>query len=103
VPSADEPLSLVAVDAMAAGRVVLCSRACGIADYLDDGVSGFVGADGSPDALLELLTRALANSDCWPAIGEAGRAVWAAEFAPDVYAARVADGIAAMMRPVALG
>ena len=103
VPSADEPLSLVAVDAMAAGRVVLCSRACGIADYLDDGVSGFVGADGSPDALMELLTRALANSDCWPAIGEAGRAVWAAEFAPDVYAARVADGIAAMMRPVALG
>lgn len=103
VPSSDEPLSLVAVDALAAGRVVLCSRACGIADYLQDGVDGFVGGDGSPPALTELLARALASSERWPAIGEAGRAVWAAEFAPDVYAARVADGLAAIMRPVALG
>ena len=102
VPSSDEPLSLVAVDAMAAGRVVLCSRACGIADYLADGVSGFVGVDGSPISLAELMKRALDHGDRWPAIGAAGRAIWASEFSPDVYAARVTDAIALPLRPVAL-
>ena len=102
VPSSDEPLSLVAVDAMAAARVVLCSRACGIADYLVDGESGFVGADGTPAALADLLRRALDDTGRWTAIGAMGRAIWATEFAPEVYAARVTDAIASAMRPVAL-
>ena len=89
IPSLDEPLSLVALEAMSAGKLVLCTRACGVADFLEDGISAFLADAPTAAGIGDMLARALANPARWAAIGGKGRAVYDAEFHPDVFAAKV--------------
>lgn len=95
IPSLDEPLSLVALEAMSAGKVVICTRSCGIADFLDDGINGFIGLDASPDSLAMTLTRALQAREQWNAIGLSARRRYEEEFSPHAFAARVCSRIEA--------
>jgi glycosyltransferase involved in cell wall biosynthesis len=95
IPSLDEPLSLVALEAMSAGKVVICTRACGIADFLTDGVDAFVGPDASPDSLALTLTRALQTRERWIEIGANARRRYEEEFSPRSFATRVNNRIQA--------
>lgn len=61
VPSRDEPLSLVAVDALAAGKILVTTRSAGVSDFVIDGSSAFIAQTPSPDNLAHALVRA-ANS-----------------------------------------
>lgn len=89
IPSRDEPLSLVAIEAMSAGKLVICTRAAGIAEYLIDGESGYVAATASPSDLADALARALDNSAQWLAMGQAGRSVYENYFTPTVFNATI--------------
>lgn len=89
VPSLDEPLSLVAVEALSAGRIVICSRRCGIALDLEDEVSAFIAEDATPEALAATLARAVAQSHRWSEIAANGRQVYEDRFSPVVFAQHV--------------
>ncbi|KQO53900.1 hypothetical protein ASF14_20230 [Sphingomonas sp. Leaf257] len=93
IPSLDEPLSLVALEAMSAGKIVICTRSCGIADFLNDSVDGFIGLDASPDSLALTLTRALQAREQWDAIGANARQRYEKEFSPHAFSARVCSRI----------
>ncbi|MHA0336988.1 glycosyltransferase family 4 protein [Sphingomonas aquatilis] len=93
IPSLDEPLSLVALEAMSAGKVVICTQCCGIADFLEDGINAFISPDASPDGLAMTLTRALQVRKRWLAIGENARRCYEKEFSPKSFATRVLDRI----------
>lgn len=93
IPSLDEPLSLVALEAMSAGRVVICTRSCGISDFLDDGINAFVGPDASPNSLAMTLSRALEMRARWAVIGENARRLYEEKFSPKSFYARVNDHI----------
>ena len=97
IPSRDEPLSIVACDALGTGRVVLCSRAVGIADYLQDGVNGFVADSAEPAMLAVLLQRAVARRADWSGIGEAGKAVFATNFSLEVFRSRLEGELSALV------
>jgi glycosyltransferase involved in cell wall biosynthesis len=95
IPSLDEPLSLVALEAMSAGKVVICTRACGIADFLTDGFDSFVGPDASPDSLALTLTRALQARERWIEIGANAGRRYEEKFSPRSFATRVSNRIQA--------
>lgn len=85
VCSRDEPLSLVAVEAMSAERIVVCSTASGIARYLRDGESAYVASSPAPADLAAAIGRALADRANWPAVARAGRHVYDRHFSRDAF------------------
>lgn len=69
LPSRCEGLPIVLVEAMLSGRVPIVTNAGGNAEVIDDGVTGFVAATPSEDALDEAMERAWQRRQEWRAIG----------------------------------
>ncbi|MFZ0845984.1 MAG: glycosyltransferase family 4 protein [Pseudolabrys sp.] len=91
VPSTWDVFNFTAVEAMASGRPVICSTGAGASELIEDGVNGFIFANGNPEALASTIERVLA---CSPQrmieIGRAGQDSVAATLAPEqVAAARI--------------
>jgi glycosyltransferase involved in cell wall biosynthesis len=61
VPSRWENLPFTCIEAMATGLPVLASPCGGMAELVEDGVSGWVAEDGSAEGLASSLLRALAT------------------------------------------
>jgi glycosyltransferase involved in cell wall biosynthesis len=57
VPTDPEPFGRVVVEGMLARRPVIATRAGGIPEIVENGVSGILIAPGSPDELAEALRR----------------------------------------------
>jgi glycosyltransferase involved in cell wall biosynthesis len=84
VPSVwPEPFGLVGIEAHAAGRPVVASATGGIADWLEDGVSGLTVAPGDDGRLAAALNALLTDPARSRAMGEAGRRSVAARFSPE--------------------
>lgn len=69
-----EPFGIVGLEAMAHGRPVVASRVGGIAEWLDDGVTGVAVDAGDAGALAERLSWVLAHPDEAREMGRRGRA-----------------------------
>lgn len=86
VPSIDEPVSAVAVEAMMLSVPVLVSSNCGIASCIDDGVNGFVFRSGSiADLANKLVTISKLPKDRLAKIGANGRSLYEHFFTCDQY------------------
>jgi glycosyltransferase involved in cell wall biosynthesis len=72
-----ESLSMVALEAMAMGRVVVATRVGGIAEAIEDGVSGFLVPPDDPEALSAGIIRALRSTDREKIGAEAARKIHA--------------------------
>jgi glycosyltransferase involved in cell wall biosynthesis len=90
-PSRDDPLPIAITDGLGAGRVVLCSKRCGQAAFIRDGVDGYVAETPEADELAALLVRAINDRARWATIGRNGRALFDRLFSIDVFEQRV-DG-----------
>lgn len=82
VPSRYEPFSMVALEALAAGRPVVLSDACGAAEVLTGEHGAFVFPEGDVEALAALLRRLLDD----PSPGARGPAYVREHHAPRVAA-----------------
>lgn len=91
VPSRSDTLPLVSLDAMSGGRTVLCTSTTGTADYITDGVNGFVAESATSASLAETLKRLVVARDQLPAIAEAGRELFQREFSRDTFKKRLLD------------
>ncbi|MCX6374005.1 MAG: glycosyltransferase [Actinobacteria bacterium] len=78
LPSAPESFGLVHLEAMTQGTPVIACLDQGPADFIEDGVSGYLVPSGDVDALTGVLSTALADRAAATAVGEAGRSVAAA-------------------------
>jgi glycosyltransferase involved in cell wall biosynthesis len=76
----DEGSSLVTLEAMAHGLPVVATRAGGIPDKVEDGVTGFLAAPGDVAALARALREVLHAEARRRDLGARGRAVVAARF-----------------------
>jgi glycosyltransferase involved in cell wall biosynthesis len=90
LPSRSEGLPRIAMEAFVRGRPVVGSRAGGIPDIVEDGVSGLLVPPGEPAALAEALVRVLTD----PALAQrlaAGAAASSATWlqSPEEYADRM--------------
>lgn len=74
-PSETETLGFVVLEAMASGIPVVCARAGGIPDIVNqDGVTGFLYTPGDVDDCVEKLKVLLDSPDLRDRVGRAGRA-----------------------------
>jgi glycosyltransferase involved in cell wall biosynthesis len=78
-----EPFGLVGIEALSAGRPVIASSTGGIADWLEDGVSGLCVPPGDARALARTLNELLADPERQRAMGAAGRESVAARFSAE--------------------
>jgi glycosyltransferase involved in cell wall biosynthesis len=85
LPSYDEPFGTVLAEAMAVGTPVVATRVGGLAEVVDDGVTGRLVAPGDPAALAAAVLEVLRGRD---AMGAAAREQ-ARRFDAERYAAHV--------------
>ena len=90
-PSHQEPFGTVLSEAMAVGTPVVATRVGGLAEVVDDGVTGLLVEPGEPDALAAAVLEVLARRD---AMSAAARKA-ARRFGADAYA----DRVEALIRP----
>jgi glycosyltransferase involved in cell wall biosynthesis len=72
LPSRQEGFGIVLLEAMAAGRAVVASRAAAIPEVVPDGVAGVLVPPGDPQALASALIDLLAHPEQADALGAAG-------------------------------
>lgn len=68
-----EPFGIAAVEAMAAGKPVVASRAGGLADVVEDGVTGLLVEPGDAAGLADGIARLIADPGLRERMGRAGR------------------------------
>jgi glycosyltransferase involved in cell wall biosynthesis len=88
IPSEDEGLGLVAVEAHLCETPVIAFRSGGLTDVVSDGSSGLLTPPGDVRALSAAIDGLLARTDHGAAFGRAGRVAALARFTPAVVAAR---------------
>jgi glycosyltransferase involved in cell wall biosynthesis len=84
IPSAQEGFSNVAVEAMAAGRAVVCTSSTGVAEMIRGSAAGAVVPPGDPAALADALEPYLLSTERAAHSGHAARALVQAECDPKV-------------------
>jgi glycogen(starch) synthase len=80
VPSRYESFGLVSVEAMMHGVAVVASRAGGIPEVVEDGVTGLLVPPGDSEALAAAIGRILDDASLRQAMGKAARARYLAHF-----------------------
>jgi len=91
VPSADEGLGLVAVEAMLCETPVVAFESGGLPDVVQHERTGFLVSERSPDTLALAINELLAMPDRGRSLGAAGRMHALATFAPESVARRYID------------
>ncbi len=91
VPSADEGLGLVAVEAMLCETPVVAFESGGIPDVVQHERTGLLVRDRSTDALAAAITQLMTRDDRGHALGAAGRMHSLSTFAPESVARRYLD------------
>jgi glycosyltransferase involved in cell wall biosynthesis len=90
VPSRDEGLGLVAVEAQLCETPVIAFDSGGLRDIVRDGTSGLLVKEFTPSALAIAIEKLLANSAHIAEFGVAGRRSALATFSPEAVARRYA-------------
>jgi glycosyltransferase involved in cell wall biosynthesis len=91
VPSADEGLGLVAVEAMLCETPVVAFESGGLPDVVQHDRTGLLVSERSPDAMAAAIIELLVADDRRRALGAAGRLHALATFAPESVARRYID------------
>ncbi len=99
LPSRHEPLGIVNLEAMAAGKPVVATRVGGVPEIVTQGVNGLLVAPENPEEMAGAISRLLGQKELCAELGAGGRAR-AREFTWDaiasqylqVYAAAVNTG-----------
>ena len=94
-PSRDDSFSLVAMEAMALGKVVLCTRTTGAADYIEHRRSGFVIPDNTPRSICRSIIRCLRLQSAWPTVALNGREVFLGHFSRQAFSERIRQQLGA--------
>lgn len=87
IPSREEGLGLVAVEAQLTGTPVVAYRSGGVTELVDDGTTGILTPVGDVSALAGSINALLADPSRARRMGSEGRARMAGTFSPDTAAA----------------
>lgn len=91
LPSFAEGVPVVLMEALAASVPVVASRVAGVAELVDDGVSGYLAPPGDPYALADRIDALLSDPALRARFGEAGRRRVRQDFDSAAEAARLLD------------
>jgi len=76
----EEGTPTVILEAMATGLVVIASKHAGIPEMVRDELSGRLVAENDAEELGAVLIDVARSPECWPAMGDAGRAIVQRDF-----------------------
>jgi len=82
MPSEQETAPVALAEAMAVGRPVVATRACGMQYMVEDGQSGLLVEPGDLDGVVGALTALLTNPDLGRKMGRRGRELAEQQFHP---------------------
>jgi O-antigen biosynthesis protein len=80
VPSRDDALSFVALDALSLGKALVCSKTTGVSEYLQDGWSGLIVHNNTPEEISRVLALVIADPELRVALGKRARGVYERTF-----------------------
>jgi GT2 family glycosyltransferase/glycosyltransferase involved in cell wall biosynthesis/tetratricopeptide (TPR) repeat protein len=89
VPSRDDPLPFVTLDALSLGKTLVCSNTTGTSAYLRDGISGLILHENIPVEIGRVLARAIADPGLRTALGEGAREVYERIFSARSFAEKL--------------
>ncbi len=84
LPSEQESFGLVALEALASGVPVVGTGGSGLAEVVDDGVTGFLHPVGAADEMAASALRLLRDPELWADFGRAARDAAVGRFAADL-------------------
>jgi len=99
VPSQEDNLPNLALEAMSAGRPVVAFANGGLPELVENGRTGFLARSGDVEELAALLAAALSDPDRLAAMGRAARDRIERENALEVQAGRYRDLFQTLLRP----
>ena len=97
VPSRDEPLSVVAAEAMMFSKPCICSDHTGIAFFIKDGEDGLIFKSENSKELAEKIVYIMDHLEKAKEIGEAGRKLYDENFTIEKFKLRVNQAIDEML------
>lgn len=84
-PSRDDPMPVVLTENMCLGNIALCSTHTGTADYIEDGVNGYVFESENVDALVNKIMEIVDGKASLSRIREESRAIYEGNFSRTVF------------------
>lgn len=91
VPSRDDTLPLVSLDALSLGKILIVSRTTGTSDWLEDGVSAYILEHNSPTEISSVLQRIVSEPQSWSTIRKNARNCFDINFSWHSYVQRILD------------
>jgi O-antigen biosynthesis protein len=98
-PSRNDTLPLVSLNALAEGKILICSRETGTSKYIRDGVSGFVLERNHPEVIASTLERVVGRVNEWDEIGRAARKVFLENFSTAHFRKRLLAALSGVLSP----
>jgi glycosyltransferase involved in cell wall biosynthesis len=98
VPSIEEPLGLVAIEAQATGTPVIVTNTGGLTEIVEDNINGLVVPTKNPDAIADGVIRLLGDRQLSMRLVDNGRASVRERFAPELLTRQVADVLQSVVR-----
>ena len=98
IPSRDDAMSFVALDALSLGKALVCSRTTGVSEYLQDGRSVLILHENTPEKISQVLARVIVDTKLRMALGQGARAVYERTFTEQRFAENL-DAALGLERP----
>ena len=98
-PSRNDTLPLVSLNALAEGKILICSKETGTSKYITDGVSGFVLERNHPEVIASTLERVVGHVNEWDEIGRAARRVFLENFSKEHFRRRLLAALSGVLSP----
>jgi GT2 family glycosyltransferase len=98
VPSRDDALSFVALDALSLGKALVCSKTVGASEYVQDDRSALILDANTPEEIGRVLARAIKDPDLRATLGRGAREVYERIFSMPIFTEKLlaALGLAAL-------
>lgn len=91
--SRDDTLPLVSLDALAAGKIVICSKETGTARYIENKVSGLILKENSPECIRDAFLEALVEITSRGSMGKNATRVFEENFGAEAFKLRFLTAI----------
>ncbi|WP_028235375.1 glycosyltransferase family 4 protein [Pseudobutyrivibrio sp. MD2005] len=90
-PSREDPFPVTVTEALMYGKPVIVSEKVGQADYLQDGINGFICQSGSVESLSEKMKQVISNKGLLKYIGQSARKLYEEQFTLKHFAHNLQD------------
>lgn len=101
VASRDDTLPFVSIDALGAGKVLLCTSTTGTSAYIKHGVSGFIAEFADPQSVANILHNLVDEHDQLVNIGKNGKKVFETQFSVQAFTNSLLNACDLEMKPSA--